>query len=339
MPTNISKTTLVLILVVSSALSGCATSLGTKLSTPFGYVNDHPDPADTSKYDAVKTWAYGVSDGYSSRGTMNRYSLYWGGAIAAGGVGALGGLAATGSSGTANVIIPLAATFLGTLFGYYQNEELAQVYFSASDSINAFINQSQKRLNLRPNSPDKPDKNNLVLDELRKKLGNDLDNATTERNEQIKSRDEIPQDANSLRNPGQTTISPDTIAALGKAVDVANAKIAEAQGKIDLANKRKQNLELLLNSGTPETYEAGCLNEDVNDVIHRVHAHLALLDPQHVSEDLKNVKTSAGNTNKTSSSATPPSVNPPKQAASTPTTFDLSDLDPKKIVSACDVGL
>jgi len=62
----------------------------------------------------------------------------------------LGGLAATGSSGTASVIIPLAATFIGTLFGYYQNEELAQVYFSASDSINTLLNQSQKRLNLQP---------------------------------------------------------------------------------------------------------------------------------------------------------------------------------------------
>jgi len=339
MPTNLSKTTLVLILVVSSSLSGCATSLGTKLSTPFGYVNDHPDPADTSNYVEVKTWAYGVSDGYSSRGTMNRYSLYWGGAIAAAGVGALGGLAATGSSGTTSVIIPLAATFIGTLFGYYQNEELAQVYFSASDSINTFINQSQKRLNLRPKSPDKPDKNNPILKELGKKLDQELTSSTTERDEQIKSRNGIPQDANSLRNPGQTTISPDTIAALGKAVDVANVKIAEAEGKIDLANKRKQNLELLLNSSVPETYEAGCLNEDVNDVIHRVHAHLALLDPQHVSEDLKNVQAPAGNTNKASSNATPPSVSPPKQAASTPTTFDLSDLDPKKIVSACDVGL
>jgi len=327
------KTTLALALVVSSALSGCATTVGTKLSTPFGYVNDHPNPAYTSNYDEMKTWAYGVSDGYSSRGTMNRYSLYWGGAIAAAGVGALGGLAATGSSGTASVIIPLAATFIGTLFGYYQNEELAQVYFSASDSINTFINQSQKRLNLQPKLPDKPDKpnqNNPILEELGKKLEQELTSATTERDKLIESKKEIPQDAKSLGS-----LSPDTLAALGKAVDVANARIAEAQGKIDLANKRIQNLGLLLlNSKDPTTYEAGCLNEDVNDVIHRVHVHLALLDPQHVSEDLKNVKAPAGNTKNTSSNA-----NPPKQDISTPPAFDLSDLDPNKIVSACDVGL
>jgi hypothetical protein len=109
MPPISSKTTLALALAVSTELSGCATTLG--------YVKDHPDPALTSNYNEVKTWAYGVSDGYSSRGTMNRYSLYVGGAIAAAGIGALGGLAVTGSSGNASVIIPLTATFIGTLFG------------------------------------------------------------------------------------------------------------------------------------------------------------------------------------------------------------------------------
>lgn len=333
MPTNSSKTMLALGLVVCTELLGCATSIGTKLSTPFGYVNDHPNPAKTSNYDEVKTWAYGVSDGYSSRGTMNRYSLYWGAALAAGGVGALGGLAATGASGNANVIIPLAATFIGTLFGYYQNEELAQIYYSASDSINTLINQTQKRLNL-PH-----EKGNSIIKALETKIENELAYAQQERKEKSESKENILADAKSLENLVQNISSPDTLAALGQAVDVANAKIAEAQEKIDLANKRKQNLELLLSSGNSETYEAGCLNEDVNDVIHRVHVHLALLDPQHVSEDLKNVQAPAGNTNNTSASATPPSGNPPKQPASTATAFDLSDLDPKKIVSVCDVGL
>ena len=333
MPHISSKTTLVLAIAVSTVLSGCATPLGTTLSTPFGYVNDHPDPAKISNYDTVKEWAYGVSDGYSSRGTMNRYSLYWGAAIAAGGAGALGGLAATGSSGTASVVIPLAAAFIGTLFGYYQNEELAQVYVSASDSINTLINQSEKRSNL-PH-----EKDNLIIKALDSKIAYELANAEQERKELIKSRDEIPQEAKSLENHGQNKLSVATIAALGQAVDESNAKIAEAQGKIDLANKRKQNLELLLNSGGPDKYEARCLNEDVNDIIHRVHVHLALLDPQHISEDLKNVKAPADNTNKTSSSAAQPNTNPLKQNAVTPTTFDLSDLDPDKIVSACDVGL
>jgi hypothetical protein len=350
MPPISSKTTLALALAVSSSLSGCATTVGTKLSTPFGYVNDHPNPTETSNYADVKTWAYGVSDGYSSRGTMNRYSLYWGAALAAGGVGALGGLAATGASGNANVIIPLAATFIGTLFGYYQNEELAQVYYSASDSINTLISKSEKRhallskagfsseLTTKKCDDLASSQKNDLISRLTAKICADLASAQNERKELINSRDKIPQDAESLGNSTQTKISPDTLAALGKAVDLANARIAEAQVKIDLANKRKQNLELLLNSN-PKSYEAGCLNEDVNDVIHRVHVHLALLDPQHVSEDLKNVKAPAGNTNDTSASATPPGANPPKQSASTATAFDLSDLDPKKIVSTCDVGL
>lgn len=333
MPPILSKKKLALALALSTALSGCATPLGTKLSTPFGYVNDHPNPADISKYDDVKEWAYGVSDGFSSRGTMNRYSLYWGAAIAAGGAGALGGLAATGSSGTASVVIPLAAAFIGTLFGYYQNEKLAQVYVSASDSINTLINQSQKRFNL-PH-----EKGNSIIKELETKIDNELAYAKQEQKEKSKSKENILSDAKSLKNSVQNISSPDTLAALGQAVNLANAKIAVAQGEIDLANKRKQNLKLLLNSGDPNKYEAGCLNEDVNDVIHRVHVHLALLDPQHVSEDLKNVKAPAGNTNKTSSSAAQPNTNPLMQNAVTPTTFDLSDLDPDKIVSACDVGL
>jgi hypothetical protein len=264
---------------------------------------------------------------------MNRYSLYWGAAIAAGGAGALGGLAATGSSGTVSIVIPLAAAFIGTLFGYYQNEELAQVYVSASDSINTLINQSERRSNL-PH-----EKDNLIIKALDSKIATELANAEQERKELIKSRDEIPHEAKSLEIHGQNKLSVDTIAALGQAVDGYNAKIAETQRKIDLANKRKQNLELLLNSGDLNKYEAGCLNEDVNDVIHRVHVHLALLDPQHVSEDLKNVQAPAANTNDTSSSATQPNANLLKQDPVIPTAFDLSDLDPERILSVCDVGL
>jgi hypothetical protein len=313
MPPISSKKTLALALAISTALSGCT-------STTLGYVKDHPDPVALSPdYGAVKTWAYGVSDGYSSRGTMNRYSIYWGAAIAAAGIGALGGLAVTGSSGNASIVIPLTTTFIGTLFGYYHNEEQAQVYYSASDSINAFINRSEKRLNL-------PGKKNLIS-ELSKIIKNDLDSATMERNEQVESKNKLPQDVQSLGNPNQNTISADTIAALGKAVDVANTKIAEAQRKIDLANKRQQNLDLLINSGNSTAYEAGCLSEDVDDVMHRVRVHLSLLDPQHVSEDLKHIKASVGKTDNDPPSATPS------------TSFDLSDLDPKKIVSACDVGL
>jgi hypothetical protein len=238
------------------------------------------------------------------------------------------------------------------LFGYYHNEEQAQVYYSASDSINALIIQSEKRYVLLSNSPKSTtincadltsvQKNDLTLGSTTKKCSNltsaqgdnlisklttkncgDLVCAQEERNELIKSRDniQIPQDAKSLANQAQTMISADTISALGKAVDETSAKIAEAQGKIDLANKRQQNLDLLINSGNLTAYEAGCLNEDVDDVMHRVRVHLSLLDPQHVSEDLKHIKAATGKTDNDSSSATPP------------TAFDLSDLDPKKIVS------
>lgn len=330
---------LVVALVCSTALSGCATTLG--------YVKDHPDSDPkilNSDYGAVKTWAHDVSDGYSSRGTINRYSLYWGSAIAAAGIGTLGGLAVTGSSGNASVIIPLAATFIGTLFGYYHNEELAQIYYSASDSINAFVVQSEKRYALLSKANLPAETTNCdelasgaksdLISKLTTKICADLDRTKDEKTELIKSRDEILQNANALNTLVKNKLNSDTLSALGKAVDEANAKIAGAQEKIDLANKRKQNLELVSlnnNQNTYKAYEAGCLNEDVDDVMHRVRIHLSLLDPQHVSEDLKNVKTSAGNANNASVSATLP--------ATSTTAFNLSDLDPKKMVSACDVGL
>lgn len=315
------KTNLALILAASSALSGCSTTLG--------YVKDHPDADSTTNYQSVKEWAYDVSDGYSSRGTINRYSLYWGGALIAGGTGALGGLAATGSTGHASIIIPLSAAFLGTMFGYYQNEQHAQLYFAASDSIKSLILKSEKRKDFYtlPSSPRTPiqTKKTQILAAEKCKLSSEIDTNT-------QSKQKIHADSQAF-----TTPSPETITAISKAIDETDSKIHDAQNKLNAIQIRETNIDLLLASNNIEQYEVGCLTNDVNSIMHKVQIHLAQLDPKNVSEDLKKISTS--NESKKIPSTPPNGNEQTNQPNNLKPGFDLSDLDPAKVISSCEIEL
>lgn len=353
-------------LTLALALAGCTT---------FGYIKDHPEVNDTESYEKVKEWAYEVSDGYSSRGTINRYSLYWGAGMAAAGAGTLAGLGTTGASGNASVIVPLAAAFLGSVFGYYQNEEQAQLYFAASDSIKALIDQSNKRRQTVNHSTDlagsagtEPGKEKFG--KLGGKLNENLAYAKTQAQDEkyhlemekagIGKRvsDLLPKDPSTKPSlPGQkaamsaeptkTGTSGELgtmITAIGKAIVETDAKIAAAHDKLKAIERQQRNLDKYSAAAKNDTkgadaYEAYCLTRDVNTVMRRVQVHLALLDPQHVSEDLLALKDKLKTDTDTPPKAetdTPGSGN--KEATAKPK-FDLSDLDPNKIVSVCDIGV
>lgn len=366
MSTNPQRTPVVLALALALALGGCSTKLG--------YVKDHPEVKDTGTYEKVKEWAYDVSDGYSSRGTINRYSLYWGAGMAAAGAGTLAGLGTTGASGNASVIVPLAAAFLGSVFGYYNNEEQAQLYFAASDSIKALIDQSTKRRQTVKiqsesngsisNAPDeeecgKPDnkpKQDLACTRVKiQNEKNQLEIAKTNIGKSVNaiaallSKDQLTKSAHSSQTtaasaePTKTSTSGEfgtIITAFGKAVVETDAKIAAAHDRLKTIEAQQRNLDKYKTATDKDAYEAHCLTRDVNTVMRRVQIHLALLDPKHVSEDLLALKEkSKADTSVPPQAADAVTTNTDNKETANKLKFDLSDLDPNKIVSVCDVGV
>ncbi|WP_415878107.1 hypothetical protein [Methylomonas sp. TEB] len=267
---NLSK--FFLLIYIPIFLSGCMTQIG--------YIKDHPDPSESTNYGKVKEWAFDVSDGYSSRGTMNRYSLYWGSALVAGGTGALGGLAATGYTGHANIIIPLSAAFLGTMFGYYQNEQQAQLYFAASDCIKSVISKSEKRYALKNTADETPLKSLITNEE---KLQCSLDDKIDSENKKI----EQIHTGSSLVN------QPDAIIAITNKIEELNKAIKIEKHLKNESIARFNNLNILIKSSKDNSYESNCLTNDVNSIMRRVQIHLAKLDPKNVSKDLQNIKLSS----------------------------------------------
>lgn len=329
------------LLVGPYLLSGCATSLG--------YIKDHPEVEETKDYSAVKQWAFDVSDGYSSRGTMNRYSLYWGEVLAAGGVGALGGLAATGSTGHSSVIIPLAATFIGTMFGYYQNESQAQIYYAASQSINNLILKSENRYQFAANN-----NNQNVIGNDTKTLNpcsktvsttnskiQDLFNSFMEEecNLQLDNQAVKRSKENILVNAKNIT-NLDLITAVAKSITDIDEKLLANSNKITSIDSNRKHLQEFKSNfinNTLDHYEANCLTRDTYAVMRKVQVHLMQLDPKNVSDDLLKVK-GAGEAKDTS--PTPPKAGKTDSGAITLSKeFDLSDLNPEKITSVCEIGI
>src|SRR5205823_2565796 len=97
-------------------------------------------------YSEVKKWAYDVADGYDTRTTLNRYTVYVGALIGAAAAGAIAGLAAFDSGSSALVGIPIGATFLGSVAAIYSNEEKARVYRLGAEYIKDLITLSDRRL-------------------------------------------------------------------------------------------------------------------------------------------------------------------------------------------------
>jgi len=94
----------------------------------------------------VKEWAYDVIDGYDTRATINRQSLYAGALLAAAAVGAVTGLSAFGSDSAALVGIPIGTTFLAGVAAVYSSEEKARIYHFASAYLKDLDTMSDKRL-------------------------------------------------------------------------------------------------------------------------------------------------------------------------------------------------
>lgn len=319
------RTPLVLALAASLLLSGCARTL-------IGYYPDHPSVKESESHEGVKAWAYDVSDGYSSRGSMNRNAIYVGAGLAAAGAGALGGLGATGYAGHGSVIIPLAATFLGSVFGYYQSDEKALLYFMASDAVKYVIDESDKRVTQIPDGSYSAKE--AIKANIEKNRSDAEHEITAQKEAKAAMPDKLPKDATPpklINEEGQKLIT-----ALAHSIDDADKKIAAASSRKARAETQAKNLEQLTalhEKKFRDRTEALCLRTDVDSIMGKVQHHIAELDPKNVSAALKKVKAGSSDGKEPETGSSDSEKKPEDK------TFDLSDLKPENIVSVCDIGI
>jgi hypothetical protein len=345
------------------ANSGCVTTLGYIPEHPKPIA----DTATlTPTYGEVKKWAYDVLDGYDSRATLNRHAIYGGALIAAAAVGAIAGLAAFDSGSSALIGIPIGTGFLGSVAAIYSSEEKAQIYRFASEYVKDLISDSEKRNIKRNAASQNPDAAIADATRLRDKALNHhtelIAQETTHRNNAKKARD----DANSAAPNTPDRAAKEKIAdaaeklAIQAASDVATAKVEleEAETRLRNLTRLKQALEIVKTvrqelekakktpddkaevqraeralaaaekTIDPDTSEALCLRDDVNDVMRRVEEHKALLDPKNIAARLQSIRaprTSTQGTTPAAGGATATQVSP----------GDLSDLQ-TPVKSRCD---
>jgi hypothetical protein len=325
---------ILVVLLFTVGSSGCATTLG--------YVPEQLKLRDmedkdtfTPTYPEVKEWAYDVVDGYDSRATLNRYSLYGGALLAAVAVGAVAGLTAfdTGSSVVKGFAI--GGPVLGSIFAIYSSEEKARLYRLASSYIKELITLSDKRLLLCRHSTsgsvqeadtmEKQAASNLngakqkekILDEEMQKARKDLDNA-------------LPSGKPALQ---EVAIAIDQkLREARESVLVAEAELHGAEEDLKDAKRcsQVQAPNQASNDDPLQKEEALCLRTDVDGIMAKVEGHIAQLDPRNVTEQLKSVKADATKLNNAGGN---------DKEADTPIkapTDDLSDISPP-VKSSCGV--
>jgi hypothetical protein len=331
---------ILVVLVFTVGSSGCATTLG--------YVPEQLKLRDmedkdtfTPTYSEVKEWAYDVGDGYDSRATLNRYSLYGGALLAAVAVGAVAGLTAFDASSSVVKGFAIGGPVLGSIFAIYSSEEKARLYRLASSSIKELITLSDKRL-LRcrrstsgtvqeAETMEKEAADNLnqaagnlngakqkekILGEEMQKARKDLDNALPS---DKPARQEVAIAIDQKLREARESVLVAEAELRGAREDLNDAKRCS---KGPITSKQEDKTQALLQE------EALCLRNDVNGIMAKVEGHIAQLDPRNVTEQLKSVTADATKLNKAGG-------NDKKTDTKAPTD-DLSDISPP-VKSSCGV--
>jgi hypothetical protein len=136
--------TVVYLLILATIGSGCCTKLG--------YFPEQVKDTNSGRpptYPQVRTWALQVADGYDTRHTTNRYSLYAGALTAAAGAGAMAGLAAFAPGAGAIIGIPIGTTFLSGVLAIFNNEPKAVIYDRGARAVSDLVTLSDCRMQAR----------------------------------------------------------------------------------------------------------------------------------------------------------------------------------------------
>jgi hypothetical protein len=294
------------IVLVAVSTSSCISTMG--------YVPETVKPDDKAtlrpSYTEVKAWASRVADGYDSRATMNRYSIYAGATLAAASVSAIAGLAAFGTGSSALIGIPIGTGFLGALAGVYQSDEKAAIYGHGARYLKSLLVLSEERIqkydedfngSVRVSESEKAKEEaeaRLILEQKRFKEQNDLAVEAEKVADALKSK--APDDperlakekaAQSLRQLADQR--QHAVVAAQAAVKAAEARVKAAQRYHELRKAAAPPV-----SEPPKDYprylflsgEAVCLQQDVNELMAKVADHIAVLDPKDLAARLKAVK-------------------------------------------------
>ncbi|MGH8537701.1 MAG: hypothetical protein ACREXM_14885 [Gammaproteobacteria bacterium] len=329
--------------VALTAISFAATTSG--CATWLGYVPEHVRPGDNitqaPSYAEVKEWAYDVIDGYDTRATINRQSLYAGALLAAAAVGAVTGLSAFGSDSAALVGIPIGTTFLAGVAAVYSSEEKARIYRFASAYLKDLLTMSDRRLRQCTILASTSSKSILADAEQAMKVAKTKLREAREQEKyllsQVKSARNQSDGLTSNEKAAQHKVNGALDQEHGKARDATlKAEAALLGARNDFNDVTRCSDPRIASTGFEKAVQEGealCLRDDVNDVMRRVEAHIALLDPRNVADRLRSAvrapATSIGASEPTPSSATATSndaatgTEPVVAAAATD---DLSDL-------------
>lgn len=325
----------ILFVTMATVISGCA-------ATKFGYIPEDVKPSNentmTPTYSEVKEWAYAVADGYDTRATLNRYAIYGGALIGAAAAGAIAGLAAFDSGSSALVGIPIGATFLGSVAAIYSNEEKAHIYRLGAQYIKDLITLSDERLYQCQVSKGRT---STLLQDAEKAEDDAVMRLTAAQNHStllIERARKAHEDVGHLP-PGP---NKELEAAIARDVEDRTSKAAtaltDAQGNMRLAKEDVQDAEQCSHSMLTEAQlqdkEALCLRKDLNDVMRKVEAHKARLDPEDIVKRFKDVRPPTGKPEDGSSSSSGSASNDGKTGNSSSPPEDLTDLIPP-VKSSC----
>ena len=235
--------TLLLCSLVTS--SGCMTTLG--------YLPDDIKPADLTHptYQEVVKWGTDLKDGYGSRASANRNTIYGGALVAAAAVSAMTGLAAFNTGGSTILGIGLGTGFLASAAAIYSNDLRAQLYDRASSYMDRLLIRSQTRLRERQSfglwiNQTLTDANNAKADAGKKVVdaAQVLQAKTAAEAAAHASADAAPS-SNPTEVEAKKALN-ETAQALDQLVTTAKADLSTAQAAALLANDRVNQAQRLV---------------------------------------------------------------------------------------------
>jgi hypothetical protein len=156
-----------ILVVVSTALVGCAHSRRDLWLQHFGVRPDEPRiavPGATTDPDTAPTkicdvytdyvqYAQQLQEAYHARATQNRFWIYAAGIIGLGAAAASGGLAAAAAGATTIALVAISGGFAAGSFAAIDNSELAKVYTSAANKIDAALIAADREQRTDTNTP------------------------------------------------------------------------------------------------------------------------------------------------------------------------------------------
>jgi len=133
------------------AAAGCLLLVtGCAFPYNFGWRPDRDEPKATApaceKFDVLALYGRNLQEAYHSRATFNRSLIYVAGTVLLGTAAATGGLGAVGAATLTIALVSISGGFASGVFAMLDNSQLAEIYTSSANEIQAGLAESKKQL-------------------------------------------------------------------------------------------------------------------------------------------------------------------------------------------------